>query len=216
MGVEGGPLRDRVVFVEGAPRSGTTWLTMLLVTHPEIAGVAAEAHLFDRGVDALFDNLESTDPMFSFLANFVSRAELVDTVRDLCDGVLSRMRARVKPGATFVLEKTPVAAARPAVDMARKLECYPDGWYLHIVRDGDAVARSLMRAPFAEDRSFAACHRRWEEAVDAIRNIAGGHPRYREMRYEDLKADPVAQVRSITNTTARSSDSLYAVKLSIV
>ena len=38
MGREGSPLRDRVIFVEGAPRSGTTWLVTLLATHPEIAG----------------------------------------------------------------------------------------------------------------------------------------------------------------------------------
>ena len=45
MGREGSPLRDRVIFVEGAPRSGTTWLVTLLATHPEIAGVEAESHL---------------------------------------------------------------------------------------------------------------------------------------------------------------------------
>ena len=58
MGVADSPLRDHVIFVEGAPRSGTTWLVTLLATHPEIAGVEAESHLFDFGVDRLLDNFE--------------------------------------------------------------------------------------------------------------------------------------------------------------
>ena len=64
MGRDGSPLRDRVIFVEGAPRSGTTWLVTLLATHPDIAGVQAESHLFDFGVDRVFDNIEGRDPVF--------------------------------------------------------------------------------------------------------------------------------------------------------
>ena len=43
MSIESSPLRDRVIFIEGAPRSGTTWLLSLLAT---------------SGVDRLFDNFE--------------------------------------------------------------------------------------------------------------------------------------------------------------
>src|SRR3712207_3808898 len=99
MGVAGSPLRDRVIFVEGAPRSGTTWLVTLLATHPEIAGVQAESHLFDFATDRLFDNLEHRHPTLHGLRSYLDRDQLVDLVRDLCDGVFMAMRDHVAGGA---------------------------------------------------------------------------------------------------------------------
>src|SRR3954452_16926926 len=195
----GSPLRDRVIFVEGAPRSGTTWLVTLLATHPEIAGVEAESHLFDFGVDRLFDNLEGRDPTFHGLMSYLDRKELVDLVRDLCDGVLMAMRSHVCPGAAppFVVEKTPISSRPGGLDLARKRDCYPDAWYIHIVRDREAVARSLMRAPWMSDRSYAACAALWDRTVGNARETLGGLPRYREVSYEELRADPKAGCRAL-------------------
>src|SRR5205814_3769237 len=95
MGSADSPLRDRVIFVEGAPRSGTTWLVTLLAMHPQIAGVEAESHLFDYGVDRLFDNRENRDPRLHGLRQFVEREELLDLTRGLCDGIFMAMRAKV-------------------------------------------------------------------------------------------------------------------------
>jgi Sulfotransferase family len=199
MGREGSPLRDRVIFVEGAPRSGTTWLVTLLATHPEIAGVEAESHLFDFGVDRLFDNLEGRDPYFHGLASYLDRGELVDLVRDFCDGALLAMRSHVSAGATpaFVVEKTPIAGSEGALDLERKRDVYPDAWYIHIVRDREAVARSLMRAPWMPDRSYAACARLWDRTVDRARSTLGDLPRYREVSYEALRDDPASACREL-------------------
>ena len=80
------------------------------------------------------------------------------------------------------------------MDLQRKRECFPDAWYLHIVRGGEAVTRSLMRAPWLSDRSRAACSRMWSETVEATRQSLGDHPRYREVSYEQLRIDPVQVV----------------------
>jgi hypothetical protein len=193
MGRADSPLRDRVIFVLGAPRSGTTWLVTLLATHSEIAGVESESHLFDNGVDRLFDNFEGRDP-YNHLQSYLDRDELVDLLRDLCDGVLGAMRAHVSPAATppFVVEKTPVVAGGGGLELERKRECYPDAWYVHIVRDREAVAQSLMRAPWMADRSHAACAGLWDDTVGSARATLGDHPRYREVSYEELRADPAA------------------------
>ena len=74
MAIEDSPLRERVIFVEGAPRSGTTLLTALFSAHPDVAGVTGESRLFERGVGLLFDNHESG----GHLDTYVSRAELAD------------------------------------------------------------------------------------------------------------------------------------------
>jgi hypothetical protein len=195
MGRAGSPLRDHVIFVEGAPRSGTTWLVTLLATHPEIAGLEAESHLFDYGVDRLFDNYEYRDLHRHGLQSYIERDAFVDGIRDLCDGILIAMRDRVSAAGTtpaFVVEKTPIAAAIGALDLARKRECYPDAWYIHIVRDREAVARSLMRAPFSPDRSHAACAGLWDRTVGGARAVLGDLPRYREVSYESLRSDPGA------------------------
>jgi hypothetical protein len=192
MGIADSPLRDHVIFVRGVPRSGTTWLVTLLATHAEIAGVDAESHLFDFGVDHLFDNLERRDPNLHGLQSYLDREELADLVRDLCDGVLKAMRSHVSVGAEppFVVEKTPFRPAGARLALARQRECYPDGWYVHIVRDREAVIRSLMRAPWLADRSYAACARIWDETVGHARETLGDLERYREVSYEELVQDP--------------------------
>ena len=191
MTLEDSPLRDRVVFVTGSPRSGTTWVAHVLGGHPAIAAAPAESHLFDRGVGTLFDNHESTGEWSRFLAEFLDRVELVDLVRDLCDGILLRMRDRVRPGATHVLEKTPAGSLYPSVEMARKLECFPDGWYVHVIRDPRAVAASLTAVPWGP-ASLSGGADVWRRSVVDIREVFGRHPRYREVRYEDLLGEPEA------------------------
>jgi hypothetical protein len=189
MGRSSSPLRDHVIFIEGAPRSGTTWLVNLLAAHPEIAGVEAESHLFDFGVDQLFDNYEGRHPLFHGLWAYLERDELVDLARDSCDRILMAMRSHVS-GETvppFVVEKTPSRADLGGVDLARKRECYPDAWYVHIIRDREAVTRSLMRATFMPDRSREACGRVWDQSVQQVRDNFGDLARYREVRYEALR-----------------------------
>jgi hypothetical protein len=200
MGIADSPLRDRVIFVEGAPRSGTTWLVTLLATHPDIAGVAAESHLFDFGVDRLFDNFEHRDPNRHGLSRFLEREALVDLVRDLCDGIFLAMRSGVSPGPDapgFIVEKTPIADGVDGLDLPRKRECYPDAWYIHIVRDRDAVAKSLMRAPWSPDHTYEACAAVWDRTVGGARATLGDLPRYRELSYEDLRADPAEATRGL-------------------
>jgi hypothetical protein len=192
MGVADSPLKDRVIFVQGAPRSGTTWLAALLATHPQITGVETESHLFEFGVDRLFDNFEKRDRDLPGLTGYVERDELVDLVRELCDGIFLRMRSHVSGGAEaeFVVEKTPTSYSDRTLDLQRKRECYPDACYIHLVRDGEAVTRSLMRAPFIPDNSYENCNRIWRECVGYTREVLGDHPRYRELTYEDLRRDP--------------------------
>jgi hypothetical protein len=193
MGIADSPLRDRAIFVQGAPRSGTTWLVTLLATHPEIAGVEAESHLFEYGVDRLFDNFEGRHPNLRGLSSYLERREqILDIARDVCDSVFLAMRSHVTRGREprFVVEKTPTSFPQASLDLRRKRECYPDGWYLHIMRDGDAVTRSLMKAPWMPDRSEEACRGLWEECVETTRACLGDHPRYRELSYEELRANP--------------------------
>ena len=131
-------------------------------------------------------------PPLPRLQSWLERDDFIDIIRDLCDGLFLAMRDHVsgdtKP--SFVVEKTPVDTRTGARDLARKREVFPDGWYLHVLRDREAVTKSLMRAPWITDRSYEACSRMWEDAVGIVRETFGHLERYRELDYADLRADP--------------------------
>ncbi len=208
MGIADSRLRDRVIFVEGSPRSGTRWLVTLLGLHPDIAGLANESHLFDVGADRLFQNLEFSDRRF--LRAYLDRPDLVGLVRDLCDGVLLRMKEGTKREASYVVEKTPVSAHEgAAAAIARKAECYPDAWYVHIVRDGHDVARSLMRMPWMKGMSEQECYEDWRECVESIRHALSSSHRYRELAYADLKADPRGSIAGVLDWIGLDRDPVY-------
>jgi hypothetical protein len=212
MGIADSALRDHVVFVEGAPRSGTTLLVSLLSLHADVAGVGNESHLFDRGVDRLFENYDHPDRRF--LSGYLARHELIDLARDLCDGVLLRMRSDTKPDASFVVEKTPIPASSEAVAvMSRKITCYPDAWFVHIVRDGRDVARSLARMPWMHGETESRCYDLWKGCVAAIRQQCSDRHRYRELTYERLVADPAGTVNDIVAWIGAANDSDYRTKV---
>lgn len=196
MGISDSPLADRVIFVEGAPRSGTTMLVSFVAVHAEVAGTTAESNMFDRGIGALFDNYELTGHHETYLAGFLTREELVDLGREIGDRILLAMREKMKPEAGWVVEKTPAPLRDPAVTMARKAACYPDARYLHIVRDEAAVARSLVRTPFHRGGERAGL-KRAREAVAAIRGALGDAEHYRELEYERVAAEPREAMKEV-------------------
>ncbi|HVT76367.1 MAG TPA: sulfotransferase, partial [Acidimicrobiales bacterium] len=201
------PLYQRLAFVVGAPRSGTTWLQQLLYVHPDVA-TGGESHLFCEGLPALFANFEHPNGM-SHLSTWVARPELVTAARAFCDHVFETQRAATRPDARMVLEKTPNHRLQAALQAA----LYPDAHYVHIIRDGrDATAsqRELWGATDAEfadaDRSAAA----WAASVRDVRAHFGSLA-YLELRYEDVVADtPGALARIFDHLGLASDDALCA------
>jgi hypothetical protein len=121
--------------------------------------------------------------------------------RELLAGFLERLEQRSlasKPGATVLLEKTPASSGR--VEFINWLQ--PETPFIHLVRDGRQVAASLNRlssswgAQWAPDDPIRAA-RKWRKAVEDSRAAAHFDDRYRELRYEQLRADPEAQVPSV-------------------
>lgn len=181
------PLRDRVVFVVGARRSGTTWLERILTAHPDVVGVPAETYLFSHGIQPLTERFQYANPNSPMTGRaFLPREEFAQAMRHLVDRVFLETLERTKPDARYIVERTPWHASHvPLI-----AEVYPDARVVNIVRDGRAVARSLVAMPWGPD-SIAEAAAEWRDAVvDARTAGAALGDRYREVVYETLLGDP--------------------------
>jgi hypothetical protein len=172
------PFADRAVFIIGMPRSGTTWLGQLLQAHPEVVGLdAGESRLF-VALRHLWRNHARADG--EGISTLVGRAELVGAVRRYCDGLFAT------DAGTHFVEKTPAHSFHlPTIR-----EVYPDAWIIHLVRDARDVVRSLSELEFGQpDVRRGALS--WARGERIIARDTAGMARYRNVRYEDLVADPV-------------------------
>ena len=177
---------DRVIFVLGTVRSGTTWFEQLLGTHPEIAIVDLEAGIF-HGLWDLWLNAHSAEG--NGVGAYLEQAQIAAAVRSFCDRMFAAARDRVKPGATWFAEKTPGHYYRLPLMAAS----HPDAWYIHIIRDGRDVTRSQLRSPVGRILpGDAAAH--WSAGVRRVHEHRWQLARFQEIRYEDLLADPITVV----------------------
>lgn len=178
------------VVVVGAGRSGTTWLERLLMVHPELGGVPLKESWIFEQLAPLWTSYEA-DPRG--LASWVDAAAFRAAVRAFCDQMFAAALARFSPGARIFVEKTPVHSFH----LARVAELYPQASVIHLLRDGRDVARSMAQVPFFNIPDEPAGAALWARTIAAVRADSSRFPRYRELRYEDLYADPGARVAEL-------------------
>jgi hypothetical protein len=198
------PLRGRMLFNVGARRSGTLWLQRILTSHPAICGLPTETYLFSYGISQVFDRLQHGAKGSPRVASvYAEREPVLDAARDLCDAIFL---PHLEPGAELLAERTPWHANHlPLI-----AEIYPDAHFIHIIRDGRDVARSLVSQPWGPE-TIAAAAEEWRETIVAARSAGLPPETLREVRYEELVADPVGGVRDLTEWLGvRSSPELAA------
>lgn len=188
------PLRDRVVFVVGARRSGTNWLRRILTAHADVVVMPSETYLFSDGIEPLTERFQHANPGSSMMAQtFMGREHFLDATRAFVDAAFLDNLARLGPDARYLMERTPWHARHlPLIS-----DVYPDARVIHIYRDGRAVARSLVSMEWGPSSIEEAA----EEWTDSVERGRGGSAlfgeRYREVRYETLMEDPVAGAREL-------------------
>ena len=211
------------VFVVGCPRSGTTLLQRILDAHPQLA-VANDTHFIPRAVakvaggsirrasattgkEALVDWTRNYHrfPRLGLHADLVDRADAASETFPGFVGELYRALAE-QHGKRYAGEKTPDYIRHIALLNA----LFPESRTVHIIRDGRDVALSLLdwaherkgpgRLDLWREEPVAACALWWSwqvEGQDQARRL----PRqsYLEIKYEDLVADPLRTMRSVTD-----------------
>lgn len=187
------PMRSRMIFLVGARRSGTNWLFRMLTTHPAIAGIRSETHLFSHGIAPLTERFQCASPDSPTTGVvYMDRERMLDALRTFCDSVFTEFADVVDPTADLLVERTPLHANH--LDLISRI--YPDAAVVHIIRDGRDVARSLMAQEWGPTTMTDAA-REWATAIGNAR--AAAVPRYREVRYEMLLANPAAELETLVD-----------------
>lgn len=181
---------DRLVVILGCGRSGTTWLQQLWLAHDGVAGLEHNESWLFHQLRHVWRKVEQREGF----ARHLGRSDVVTVLRRFTDRVLSDVAVRFggDPSA-YVVEKSPVHVPR----LAEITAVHPDAWFVHLVRDGRDVARSITQVPFFETPDLGGAAAMWRDAVDTVRRQQHLAPRFRDVRYEDLAADPESVMTSL-------------------
>ncbi|MFN7952780.1 MAG: sulfotransferase [bacterium] len=195
-------LQERLLFVIGSPRSGSTLLERMLSSHSMIAGgpephiITPLAHLgyYDTVQAAPYDHLRAVDAIRGFVAELPNgEADYLDALRAYTDVLYGRTLA--KSGKERLLDKTPAYAL--VLPFLSKL--YPRAKYVVLTRHPAAIFCSFAESFFEGD--FEAANRFnpiLDRYVPAIARFLRERPvPIHHVRYEDLVADPEARMREI-------------------
>jgi hypothetical protein len=184
------------VYVIGAPRSGTTWLQLMLGSHPQVA-TPVELAFFSDYAAPWYEKWErqcaggsgEIKPAYWGLPAALTEAELEEVIGLVVERIYHAVLGS-KPGATLVVEKDPQYCG--CVDVI--LRTVPHARFVHVLRDGRDVACSMMRVAqswgsvWAPERPRAAGEL-WRDCVRAAQAAQAAPGGYLEVRYEDLLAD---------------------------
>ena len=196
------PLRDKVIFVVGARRSGTNWLQRAIAAHPDVVAAPSETFLIHALVPLRdrFHHGSVDSPKTS--RSYVHRDAMLDQMRALCDTVFVGLMDGLDPKAKRFVERTPDHVR----DLDLVAELYPDAHVVHIIRDGRDVVRSLLAQGWGPSEARDAALE-WRSAIESARASAPNLLRYHEVVYEQMLAEPATHVRDLYTTLGlRTSD----------
>ncbi|MDA0563189.1 sulfotransferase [Streptomonospora sp. S1-112] len=174
-------LLDRPVFVMSPVRSGSTLLRLLLNGHSRLH---APHELHIRRLEVHFRTKLSQRAMEEL---DLQRGDLEHL---LWDRVLHR--ELVKSGKDFIVEKTP----SNAFVYKRLAACWPDARFICLLRHPVSIARSWHEAD-PEKRTVDEANEDALRYMNAVQRAREGLESALTVRYEDLTADPAAELRRI-------------------
>jgi len=202
--------RGPMPVVVGCPRSGTTLLTVMLDSHPQIAMPPETAFLPELRVLTGKEGAALRRDFFTLLTTDrwgVSNWNDIGIDKDAFWRKLCALRIFSVTGGLRLLygmyadrlgkrlfgEKTPADT-----HCMPQIEAYlPEARFIHVIRDPRDVVLSLRRT--SAGRSVEETSQIWVGMVSTARASSTRVSRYHEVRYEDLVLKPEAELRKICN-----------------
>lgn len=127
---------ERLIFVGGAPRSGTTLVQNILGTHPDICAIPEFLHM--RQIVELRNSLHRSID-YEYINLICSEADVDEHTSNLTESLLLPL-ADIN-GCRLLSEKTP----ENILIFSELIELFPNARFIHIVRDPRAVVSSLLQ-----------------------------------------------------------------------
>ena len=196
-------VQERLIFLLGAPRSGTTLLARILSAHSAIYG-RAEPHLitplahlgYYAGVQkAPYDPFNVQQAIHEFVEDLPNgEQDYLDGLRAYADLLYGRM-LQTAPGKEFFLDKTPAYCL--VLPFLTKL--YPNAKYIVLTRHPMAIQCSYVSSFFDGEWEVALEHNPiLQRYVPALAKMLRERPvDLHHVRYEEFVDDPASGFRSI-------------------
>lgn len=201
----------RPVFIVGCQRSGSTLLGSMLGSHPEIICLPEAQFIVDLmpGLNAA-QEINADEVIARIKSHWRFRAWNFDLDKELPsqDGTLETFRGVIEWVVGQYAETRGRAGAQIWVDhepynvsyLWRILKHFPDAHVVHIIRDGRAVAASIMPLDWGPNEIHSAA-RYWKTMV-GLGYAAGAFlddNRLYHLRYEDLLIEPEVTMRRLAD-----------------
>lgn len=185
----------RPIFVSGVDRSGTTMLGSLLASIPD--SIVTPESLFKTSIKpcgyktrkAYIEALTSS-PLFSaWMLQNVSLPE-DGTDRSVLESLVSSFAGRP---VSHWIDHSP----NNLVHIRYLTSIFPEAKFIHIIRDGRAVASSIMPLEWGPNTAIA-CAKTWVSKISHCFAAESVYPRaVKSVYYEDLVDDPVTHLNNI-------------------
>ena len=202
------------VFIVGCPRSGTSFLYHLLLSAGGFAEFHTQMNVFDV-LEPIFGDLSVPRNKQKMMREWLSSKAFQVSGLDASD-IEAKVMANCNNGSDFLRIVMDEVARHQGVDrwvdstptniphMLRISRDFPDAQFIHIIRDGRDAALSLDQhswsrpLPWDRKRSLLAAGLYWEGIVRKGRRFGALlGPKYMEVRYEDLAAQPQPSLTKI-------------------
>jgi hypothetical protein len=208
------PDEPRPLFVIGSPRSGTSVLTWCLGQHPNLYPLEETVWFgrFHEGLERAFELGSSRGERSHLSAEGVARETFFRTFGRSVHHLVMEHRRRpvgpVAPGTRFARFRHPDDPKTRWVDgtpensffVERLAELFPSARFIHLLREPDAVARSLMGFDriggrrHDVDEAYDRWFRNVRACADAERSLGPG--RVRRVLHRDLVSAPETLLRT--------------------
>ena len=187
------------VFIIGAPRSGTTWLYALIGNHPDVAATPeVEQTFFSRYLPPVVEGWETElyhikrGAWVQGLPYLWTEEEFDSFVQYFLEKVYVKILEK-KPDARIIIDKAPEYSHH--VKLIKRF--VPNAKFIHIVRDGRAVASSVMPLDWGPNTIINAAHFWAEKVCYGLAAESSYKELVMRVKYEDLVSNPVDTLKKL-------------------
>lgn len=185
---------QKVVFVIGAPRSGTTLLQNIIASHDELFSIEGETGIFS------YQNLFAKNRKHFGLSD-EEIEKIMSESKDIVDFFQKGINVISKQnGNKIFIEKTP----QHILYLEFLLKHFPNAKFVHIVRDGrDAFCSARKHSGIQQNTSLKRYVNYWKKCVSCPMLTKNTSALY-TVKYEDLSNNPKVEIEKVMKFLALS------------